>query len=124
MRLSPIKSITLGFLTFFIIYIFIINLMIRLGFIFDNITLAFSLVVGSCIATYYTKEKKIQYGIYVGLIWAVLGLVPLLSFGFPADLSNLIINFLTFIKIIMMAIIGSYLAIVIGKHQKYKHENF
>jgi hypothetical protein len=119
----PIISIILGFILSFIIYVFIYDL-ILLGVsdsVLEQITIVIevgSLVIGGFTATYFAKEKKIRYGIYVGIIWVVLiGLIPSLIFGFSTSLLNPI-TVLTYLIFIVAATTGSYLTILVAKHSK------
>lgn len=128
MRLNPMKSIILGFVVSYVIFslLFNLTLLVALDSVFHQIRtveMIFSLIIGGFIATYFAKEKKIQYGIYVGITWVVLiGLVPSLLFFLPTSLSNIINKVLTYIIYIIGTITGSYLAILIAKHQKLSYE--
>lgn len=125
MRLNPIISIILGLIVSYIIFAFIFNLTLlgALDSVFHQIFVieeVGSLVIGGFIATYFAKGKKIRYGIYVGIIWVISigGLIPSLIFGHPTYISDIINTVLTYIIFVIAAITGSYLAILLEKHQK------
>ncbi|HOI72346.1 MAG TPA: hypothetical protein PLC38_08710 [Methanobacterium sp.] len=121
---NPVISVILGLIVSYIILFFIGNLtlLVASDSVFQQIGIVestASLVVGGFIATFFAKEKKIQYGIYVGIIWMVLiGFVPSLIFGLPTSLLNLVITVLMYIGFIIAPTAGSYLAIIVAEHQK------
>jgi len=126
-RFHPVISIIIGFVTSYIIFaiIFYFTLSGALDSVFPQmLTVAnvCSLVIGGFIATYFAKEKKIRYGIYLGTIWVVSigGLIPNLFFAIPTSPSAIVNTILRYIIFIMAPMIGSYLAILITKHQKLK----
>ena len=75
-------------------------------------------LVGGVIATYYAKEKKIIYGVYLGVIMTII----LLIFGKSVYFRD--INFMSVLMIafwiFLPAVIGSY----IGKkaYKRYKQD--
>jgi len=121
---NPVISVILGLIVSYIILFFIGNLtlLVASDSVFQQIGIVestASLVVGGFIATFFAKEKKIQYGIYVGIIWMVLiGFVPSLIFGLPTSILNLVITVLMYIGFIIAPTAGSYLAIIVAEHQK------
>lgn len=70
-------------------------------------------MIGGFLSTILAKERKIQYGIYTGvLILLIIAIVQqLLSQPF-------VIHILGFVIYIVSAVIGSYLAVVVAKHQQ------
>jgi general stress protein CsbA len=122
---NPVISISLGLIVSYIVFVLLFNLTMlgNLDSVFHQIWIVeevCSLVIGGFIATYFAKEKKIQFGIYLGITWAILiGLIPsLIFFDFPTSLLELITVILRYIVYIIAPITGSYLAILIVKHQK------
>lgn len=75
---------------------------------------AVSFVIGGFLSTFLAKEKKLQYGIYTGIIITILGLL-----GHQTSIYNPpIIHGGAILLYIFSAVIGSYLAVVVAKHQK------
>nr|WP_319374801.1 hypothetical protein [uncultured Methanobacterium sp.] len=72
-----------------------------------------SFMIGGFSSTFLDKEKKIQYGIYTGIIILIIIIMQQLLSHNP-----IIIQPLGFIIYIVSAVIGSYLAVVVAKHQK------
>lgn len=71
-----------------------------------------SFVFGGFLSTFLAKEKKLQYGIYVGILITVFGIL-----GLPTSIYHPpIIRGGAILLYIFSAVIGSYLAIVVAKH--------
>jgi len=72
-------------------------------------------VIGGFLSTYLAKEKKLRYGIYTGIIIIILGLLgqqPSLIYKLP------VIHGVAIAIYVISAVIGSYMAILVAKHQK------
>ena len=73
--------------------------------------------IGGSLAVFLAKEKKLQYGIYTGIIITILGLLglqPSLIYKLP------IIRILAIAIYIISSVIGSYLTILIIKSKNNK----
>ena len=71
MKVHPGISIILGIITGIIL--FIISMKLFSGNVLAGISSNFVIaIIGGFIATYFAKEKKIRYGIYVGIILSVI----------------------------------------------------
>jgi hypothetical protein len=73
-----------------------------------------SFVIGGFLSAYLAKEKKLRYGIYTGIIIIILGLLgmqPSLIYKLP------VIHGVAIAIYVISAVIGSYLAIIVAKHQ-------
>lgn len=75
-----------------------------------------SFLIGGFISTLLAKEKKIQYGVYTGVIILIIGIIQTSINNFPV-----VIHISKFIVYIISAAIGGYLAIFLAKHLKNKH---
>ena len=73
-KFHPIISILLGILSFFVFttFIVIISLFAFKSTWFMPILLFIGIPLGGFIATYFAKDKKIRYGLYEGLLLAIL----------------------------------------------------
>lgn len=114
MKFHPIISIILG-----TIIAFIIGPLIA---IFNPIFIyIYPVLIGGFIATYFAKEKKTRYGIYVGIIIIIL-------FGLPAflvDISNYTNFLLVSFFVIIPAGIGGFLGKMTDENnrQTFKKKN-
>jgi len=76
-----------------------------------------SFVIGGFLSAFLAKEKKIQNGIYTGLIILaiilIIGLIQMLTNHWPVYF-----HIIGFVGYIISAVIGSYMAILVAKHQK------
>jgi putative membrane protein (TIGR04086 family) len=70
-----------------------------------------SFVIGGFIATFFAKEKKIQYGVCVGIIVILLSIV---IHGTNNESYYIIIG--KFVGYLLSATIGGYIGIIINKH--------
>lgn len=74
-----------------------------------------SFVIGGFLSSFLAKEKKLQYGIYTGIIITILGLSglqPSLIYKLPIIHGGAIAIYIIF------TVIGSYLAMMAAKYQK------
>lgn len=72
-------------------------------------------MIGGFLSAFLAKEKKLRYGIYTGIIIIVLGLLgqqPSLIYKLP------VIHGVAIAIYIISSVIGSYLTILVAKHQK------
>ncbi|MEN6552337.1 MAG: hypothetical protein ABFC34_05550 [Methanobacterium sp.] len=125
----PLISMILGFIATILIFVFLYNLN-PFGvsdFILQQIQrleLIVSLLIGGFIVNYFVQEKKIEYGIYLGLITIIFDLLILYGFhgkGFLETGFNPISILLAIIVYILTPTIGSYLSI--KKTKKPKKES-
>jgi amino acid transporter len=78
MKVHPIISIFLGIIA---IFIMLTILAVITGQILNGVSstasiiLFFMFIIGGFIATYYSKDEKIRYGAYTGLILSVLTII-------------------------------------------------
>ena len=94
-RFHPVISIILGFIVYEVIYLTSIQ-----GFgLYSGIgTVQFyvALMLGGFIATYFSKEKKVQYGIYEGILIMIAIVAATLGFGETLNIQLSIIFFTVF----------------------------
>lgn len=76
-----------------------------------------SFVIGGFLSVNLAKEKKIQYGVYTGLIILainlIMGIIQFLTLNWP-----FYIHIISSVIYVISAAIGGYLAILLAKHQK------
>lgn len=122
----PLISMIFGFIATILIFVFLYNLN-PFGvsdFILQQmqrLELIFSLLIGGFIVNYFVREKKIEYGIYLGLIMIIFDLLILYVFhgrGFLEVGFNPISIVLAIIVYILTPTIGSYLSIKNTKKPK------
>ena len=70
---------------------------------------AISLILGSFLSTFATKDKKIQYGMYTGIIFIIFKLFANV-FNMNIVHINYYIIIISIIGYLLVSIIGSYLA--------------
>lgn len=127
MKFHPVISIFLGVIVSFILYLIALSVFGVIGWIgafiiipgsswFGTLLLTISYILGGFIATYLAKEKKIQYGVYTGVIILTIGIIQTSINNFPV-----VIHISKFIVYIISAAIGGYLAVLLAKHLKTKH---
>jgi hypothetical protein len=78
---------------------------------------AVSCLIGGFVANFLSKEKKIKYGIYTGILIILIGLFQVLI-----NMNGFYIHIYAFLGYFLSAGIGGYLAIVLDKHQKSINE--
>jgi hypothetical protein len=74
-----------------------------------------SFVIGGSLSVFLAKEKKLQYGIYTGIIIIILGLLglqPSLMYKLP------VIHFVAVAIYLISAVVGSYLTILVIKSKQ------
>jgi len=122
----PVISIALGFIATILIFVFLYNLN-PFGvsdFILQQLQrleLIVSLLIGGFIVNYFVREKKLEYGIYLGLIMIIFDLLILYIFhgrGFLEEGFSPISILLAIIVYILTPTIGSYLSIKNSKKPK------
>lgn len=100
-----------------------IVLMFVLNFFIDPLSLVVGLIVGGFITTYYSKEKKVRYGFYTGLIVLLLFMSIMVIIG---GISAYNINFFVIVSDLIVfagfATLGGLIARVINDVQKHKTE--
>jgi len=79
--------------------------------VFNIIVGVVFMVIGGFISTYLAKQKKIQYGIYTGIIIAIIGTTTII-YHTPIIYGGAIIIY------IISTAYGSYLAIIVTKNLK------
>ncbi len=127
--LSPVLSIVVGLVVAYIIAILLelitgtYQTHITSFGIVDFIIGVTSIVIGAFVTTFLNKEKKILYGIYLGIIMITISLLNKLylsSIHYP----NFHENYIIFIGIIfgylLSAVIGSYIGLIVTKHSNIK----
>jgi hypothetical protein len=107
MKFHPVISIILGIITGIILFIISIKLFSGnvLAEVASNFVIA---IIGGFIATYFAKEKKIRYGIYVGIIFSVIfisivALIPINYIYFLIALVGIIF------EVLLPAVIGGFI---------------
>jgi hypothetical protein len=128
MKLHPLISIILGLIVTFFCYG---SLGIILGinspfFGLNYFAIAMiSLFIGAFVCTFFAKEKKIKYGIYLMIIFVILGFLNHLHFNITHHITYLNYQFLVDIGAIVgyffIAVIGGYIGIILSKTFKTKH---
>ena len=107
MKVHPGISIILGIITGIIL--FIISMKLFSGNVLASIASNFVIaIIGGFIATYFTKEKKIRYGIYVGIIFSaifisIVALIPINYIYFLIALVGILF------EVLLPATIGGFL---------------
>lgn len=100
----PVISIFLGFIVLFIMFSSS-TIAFRTNPGLEDFMTITSFVFGGFIATYYTTEKKVQYGIYVGILAIIVTILLLIFHG--KSLGSIAFNS---ILILLNVIIGSSIA--------------
>ncbi len=91
--------------------------------IVDFIIGATTVLIGAFVTTFLNKERKIQYGIYLGIIMITLSLINKLYLS-SIHYTHFHENYLIFIGVIvgylLFAVFGSYIGVIVDKHLKNK----
>ena len=111
MKVHPVISIILGIITVFILPL--------IWSVFTGaapipiIVFVVAIVLGGFIATYFSKEKKMQYGIYEGIIIILIFIIPeALTHTTDIDILSSLIG-ITLVVLLPVSI-GGYLGKSIG----------
>jgi len=122
---NPLIAVIVGVVITFLCYIFMIYLA-EFSYGISSVNLygtlllfgVISLIVGSFASTFVAKDKKIQYGIYSGLIFIIYKLLADVT-HINVVQRNYYIIIINIVGYVFLAIIGSYLA----TYRKIKSEN-
>lgn len=118
MKFHPAISITLGTITVFILPL-ILNVFTGVTPI-PIIVFIVAIMLGGFIATYFSKENKMQYGIYEGIIIiAIFIILAALTDTNDIDILSSLIG--VTLVVILPVSIGSYLGKTAGEYLKQKH---
>ena len=124
---SPILAVVVGLVVAYLIAI-LLELIIgtyqthitSFGIV-DFIIGATTVLIGAFVTTFLNKEKKIQYGIYLGIFMITLSLLNKLYLS-SIHYTHFHENYLIFIGVIVgylfFAIFGSYLGMIVDKSIK------
>ena len=114
---NPLVAVILGVVITFLCFIFLAALGVLVGYTIastnyyanDFLFGAISLIIGSFLSTFTVKDKKIQYGIYSGIIFIIF---RLFTDVLPTSKiqGNYYIIISSTIIYLLVAILGSYLA--------------
>ena len=123
--LSPILAIVVGL---FVAYIIATLLELITGTyqthitsfgIVDFIIGATTVLIGAFVTTFLNKEKKIQYGIYLGIFMITISLLNKLylsSIHYPHFHENYLIFIGVIVGYLFFAVVGSYIGVIVTKH--------
>ncbi len=113
---SPLIAVILGVVISFLCYIFLETLSVLYGYSLTTANVfgillygAISLIIGSFASTFISKDKKIQYGIYSGIIFIIYRLHGNITHMAIVQ-GNYYIIIISTIGYLLLAIIGSYIA--------------
>ena len=127
--LSPTLAIVVGFIVAYLIVIFLelitgtYQTHITSFGIFDFIIGATSIAIGTFVTIFLGKEKKIQYGIYLGIIISTISLLDKLyinSIHYPNFHENYLILTVVIVGYLFFAVVGSYIGVIVDKHLNKK----
>ena len=112
---NPLVAVIMGVVITFLCFIFLTALAIIFGYnasanVFETILYgAISLIMGSFASTFVSKDKKIQYGIYSGIIFIIYRII-----WDVVHINNVQMNYYLIISItigyLFLVSLGSYLA--------------
>lgn len=105
MKFHPVISILLGIMAAITIF-GITTLAFNVTLWTMLVAVPASLIIGGFIATYFTKEKKRVYSVYVGAIIAVFMVI---SFGRSLEYDVIAYNLLLIVFIPLITSIGGYI---------------
>jgi hypothetical protein len=128
LEFSPLIGVLMGVVITFLCYIFLIILSVLYGydfskgtdfFISDFLFGAISLFIGSFTSLFVVKDKKIQYGIYSGIIFIIYrSLADIFHINILHGNYYLII--ISILGYLFITFIGSYLATKTSKIKNIK----
>lgn len=110
MRFHPVISIFIG-----VIVSFLLHLVTQSLFVYGWISIfysTFSYIFGGFIAVFYAREKKIQYGLYEGIL--IILILNLLAFIASSNVYTISILYYG-IFVILLAILGGIIALITDK---------
>jgi len=111
MRFHPVISVFIG-----VIVSFVLHLVTQSLFVYGWISVfvaTFSYIFGGFIAVFYAREKKIQYGLYEGIL--IILILDLLAFIASSSVSTISILYYG-IFVILLAILGGIIALITDKN--------
>jgi hypothetical protein len=124
---SPILAVAVGLVVAYIIAILLelitgtyLTHITSFGIV-DFIIGATSVVIGAFVTTFLSKEKKIQYGIYLGIIMITISLLNKLylsSIHYPHFHENYLIFIGVIVGYLLSAVVGSYIGVIVVKRLK------